>query len=119
MEATAIHASLMERRADEAERRLTRFRQLELLKRAGGGEHDGLITGVAEFGFFVRLDEFLVEGLVHVSNLADHYRYLAHRQELAGMRTGRRWHLGDRVAVRVLRLVPATGRLELEPAGQS
>jgi ribonuclease R len=107
----------MERRADDAERRLTRFRQLDLLKRRGVGESGGVITGVAEFGFFVRLDEFLVDGLVHVSSLADHYTFLRHRQELSGMRTGRRWRAGARVDVRIVRVDPATGRLELELAG--
>jgi len=117
MESLAVHCSFMERRADEAERRLTRFRQLDLLKRRMVGESGGVITSVTEFGVFVRLDEFLVDGLVHVSSMNDHYNYLRHRQELAGVRTGRRWRPGQRVDVRIVRVDPATGRLELELAG--
>lgn len=116
MESMATHASLMERRADEAERRLTRFRQLELLKKMQVAESGGVITSVTEFGMFVRLDEFLVDGLVHVASMADHYNFLRHRQELVGLRTGRRWRPGARVDVRVVRVDPATGRLELELA---
>jgi ribonuclease R len=119
MEAAASHASIMERRADDAERRLTRFRQLELLKRRAVGECGGVITSVVEFGIFVRLDEVLVDGLVHVSTMVDRYSFLRHRQELVGLRTGRRWRPGARVEVRILRVDPATGRLELELAGSS
>ncbi len=114
MESAATHASIMERRADEAERRLTRFRQLDLLKRSAVGEIGGVITSVVEFGMFVRLDEFLVDGLVHVTSMNDRYNYLRHRQELVGLRTGRRWRAGERVDVRIVRVEPATGRLELE-----
>ncbi|MHC4916205.1 MAG: ribonuclease R family protein [Planctomycetota bacterium] len=116
METLAQHCSDMERRAAEAERRLTRFRQMELLGRSGGGERSGVITGVTEFGLFVRIDDFFVEGLVHVASMSDRYRYLPRRQELQGQRTGRRWRLGDAVTVRVLRLDLTAGRVELELA---
>lgn len=118
LEAVAAHSSDMERRADEAERRLTRLRQFEFLGRSAEGEHQGVITGVMEFGFFVRLDRFLAEGLVHVESLADRYRYFRRRRELVGLRTGRRWKAGQRVAVRVLRLDLAAGELDLELAAE-
>jgi len=70
------------------------------------------ITGVTNFGLFVKIDDFFVEGLVHVSSMVD--RYLPRRQELMGQRTGRRWRLGDRVTVNILRLDLATARLDLE-----
>jgi ribonuclease R len=116
MDLLARHCSQMERRAAEAERRMTRFRQMELLERTGAVQHHGTISGVTDFGLFVRIDDFYLEGLVHVASMVDRYRYLPARQELVGARTGRRWRLGDRVAVRVSRLDLATGRLELELA---
>jgi ribonuclease R len=114
METLAAHCSQMERKAAEAERRLTRFRQLELLDRNKVAEHSGAVTGVTDFGLFVKLDDFFVEGLVHVASMVDRYRYLPRRQELVGTRTGRRWRRGNRVTVRISRLDLATGRLELE-----
>jgi ribonuclease R len=71
---------------------------------------------VAEFGFFVRLDRFLVDGLVHESSLNDRYRFNARRQELQGQRTGRRWRAGDRVTVRIVRLDMISAKLDLELA---
>ncbi len=116
MESLAQHCSDMERRAAEAERRVTRFRQMELLERSGTAEHSGVITGVTDFGLFVRIDGFFVEGLAHVASMSDRYRYLPRRQELQGQRTGRRWRLGDAVTVRVTRLDLTAGRVELEMA---
>jgi ribonuclease R len=114
MATLATHCSRMERNAAAAERRMTRFRQMELLSRQQHVEHAGLITGVAEFGLFVRLDDFYVDGLVHVTSMVDRYRYLPKRKELVGDRTGRRWRLGDRVTVRITNMDLATARLELE-----
>lgn len=116
MSMLATHCSLMERNAADAERRLTRFRQLDLLNRHIEGEHHGVIMSVAEFGFFVRLDRFLVDGLVHESSLNDRYRFNARRQELQGQRTGRRWRAGDRVTVRIVRLDMISAKLDLELA---
>jgi len=114
MELLATHCSRMERKAAEAERHLTRFRQMELLTSSKNAEHSGLVTGVTDFGLFVRIDDFYVEGLVHVAGMVDNYRYVSRRQELVGQRTGRRWRLGDRVTVRVVRVDMTTARLELE-----
>ncbi len=114
METLATHCSRRERNAAAAERRMTRFRQMELLSRQQHAEHPGLITGVAEFGLFVRLDDFYVDGLVHVTSMIDRYSYMPKRQELVGARTGRRWRLGDRVTVRIASMDLATARLDLE-----
>ncbi len=114
METLAAHCSRMERKAAEAERRLTRFRQMELLERNKTAEHSGTITGVTDFGLFVKIDDFFVEGLVHVSTITERCRYLPRRQELVASRSGQRWRLGDRVKVSITRMDMATARLELE-----
>ena len=55
-----------------------------------GDIHDGVITGVAKFGFFVELVDVFVEGLVHVSTLAgDYYQFDQESQMLVGERTGK------------------------------
>ncbi len=114
MEMLASHCSRMERNAAEAERRLTRFRQMELLERNLEAEHTGEIIKVTDFGLFVRLRDFYVEGLVLLSSMNDHYSYNSKRQELLGQRTGRRWRRGDIVEVRITELDSAMGRLDLE-----
>jgi ribonuclease R len=75
------------------------------MERHLGEEFDGTIAGVTSFGFFVLLDDFFVEGLVHVNGLQDDY-YEFHDEDyvLVGSRRGRRFRLGDRVRVEVARL---------------
>jgi len=99
----AQHASFTERRAEEAEREVVRWKQAEFMKERVGQEFSGHITGVLAFGLFVQLDEVFVEGLVHVSTLTDDfYRYEEEGHRLVGERTGRVFRLGDPVRVKVL-----------------
>jgi ribonuclease R len=71
------------------------------------------ISGVAGFGIFVALDQVYVEGMVHISELgSDYYHFDASRHQLMGERTRRRFRLGDRVQVRLVRADLETTRLD-------
>ena len=70
-----------------------------------GDEFDGYITGVAAFGLFVELVEHFVEGLVHISSMADdYYRYLESSHTLHGENTHKVYRLGDKVRVQLIRV---------------
>ena len=69
----ARHTSEMERRADDAERELLQWKKVRFMADKVGDEFEGYITGVAAFGLFIELIEHYVEGLVHVSSMADDY----------------------------------------------
>jgi len=70
-----------------------------------GDEFDGFITGVAAFGLFIELVEHFVEGLVHISSMADdYYRFLESTHTLRGENTQKTFRLGDRVRVQVVRV---------------
>ena len=70
-----------------------------------GETFDGTIASVTQFGLFVRLDEFYVEGLVHVTSLpSDYYHYEAEKHRLKGERTGTTYRLGDGLTVQVARV---------------
>ena len=70
-----------------------------------GDEFDGYITGVTAFGLFIELVEHFVEGMVHVSTMADdYYRFVERAHVLRGETTGRVYRLGDRVAVQVIKV---------------
>jgi ribonuclease R len=100
----ARHCSDMERRADEAERELLQWKKVRFMAGKIGDEYDGFIVGVAAFGLFVELIDHFVEGLVHISTMADdYYRFLDRTHSLRGEATGRIYRLGDRVSVQVLR----------------
>lgn len=86
----------------EAERASVKVMQVEYMKRHLGDELEGVISGVTSFGFFVEVDDLLVEGLVPVRDLGDDY-YLFDEKHYAlkGRSSGKSYRLGDRVRVRV------------------
>jgi ribonuclease R len=102
---TARHTSEMERRADEAERELLQWKKVRFMANKVGDEYSGYVTGVAPFGLFVELVEHYVEGLVHVSSMADdYYRFVEQEHVLRGEHTKKNYRLGDRVEVQVARV---------------
>jgi ribonuclease R len=96
------HCTRTERRADAAERELIRVKLLSHLEDRIGDSFHAVIVGVQDFGLFCRLAELPVEGLIHVTSLADDYYYLeSGTHTLVGRRSGRRHRLGDRALVRI------------------
>jgi ribonuclease R len=101
----ARHASEMERRADDAERELLQWKKVRFMADKVGDEFDGYITGVAPFGLFIELVEHYVEGLVHISSMADdYYRFVEQQHILRGENTKKVYRLGDKVGVQVVRV---------------
>ena len=101
----ARHTSQRERLADEAERELLQWRKVRFMADKVGDEFDGFVTGVTTFGLFVELIEHFVEGLVHISSMADdYYRFLESGHALRGENTQKVYRLGDRVRVQVIRV---------------
>jgi ribonuclease R len=99
------HTSEMERRADEAERELVQWKKVRFMADKVGDVFEGYITGVAPFGLFVELIEHYVEGMVHVTTMADdYYRYSEQAHTLFGENTRKKYRLGDKVSVQVIRV---------------
>jgi ribonuclease R len=102
---TGRHTSEMERRADEAERELLQWKKVRFMADKVGDEYEGYVTGVTQFGLFVELVEHYVEGLVHVSSMADdYYRFVEQLHILMGENTRKTYRLGDKVLVQVVRV---------------
>jgi ribonuclease R len=102
---TARHTSERERRADDAERELVQWKKVRFMADKVGDEFSGYITGVTAFGLFIELVEHFVEGLVHISTMADdYYRFVERAHILRGENTGKVYRLGDRVEVQVLKV---------------
>ncbi len=111
------HTSAMERRAQEAERELLQWKKVRFMADKIGEVYGGYITGVTAFGLFVQLSEHFVEGLVHVSTLADdYYRFDEQARVLFGERTKRVFRLGDAVRVQVVRVDMERRQIELAVA---
>lgn len=91
-----------EKLAEDAERDLAGLKKAEQMKERTGNIFEGLITGVQSYGFFVEIEDLLVEGLVHVSSLKDDwYEYRSRDSCLVGRKNQARYRLGDRVEVEV------------------
>ncbi|MDD6910710.1 ribonuclease R [Actinobacillus minor] len=94
--------SATERRADEATREVADWLKCEFMQDHLGEEFEGVISSVTGFGLFVKLNELLIDGLVHISTLEnDYYHYDAARQRLVGG-SGVIYRLGDPVKVKVI-----------------
>jgi ribonuclease R len=101
----ARHTSDRERRADDAERELVQWKKVRFMADKVGDEFEGYITGVTAFGLFIELIEHFVEGLVHVSTMADdYYRFQERAHVLRGENAGRIYRLGDKVSVQVIKV---------------
>ena len=110
----ARHTSEMERRADDAERELLQWKKVKFMADKVGDEFEGYVTGVAAFGLFIELIEHFVEGMVHVSTMADdYYRFLEGAHMLRGENTRKVYRLGDKVKVQVVRVNMEVRQIDL------
>jgi ribonuclease R len=104
MEQKCKHCSERERAAMDAERAANKYKQVEYMKEFLGEEFEGVISGVAAFGFWVETIEHKCEGMVSITSLAeyDEFRLIDTDYSLVGMRSGRRFRIGDKVRIKVV-----------------
>ncbi len=106
-----------ERRAEGAAWLVDAWLKCDFLQDRVGETMDGIIAGVTEFGLFVELEGYYVQGLLHVSNLgADYFQFNARSLALVGESSGRRFALGDKLRVVVIEIEPPQGRIDLQLA---
>ncbi len=97
----AVQCSVMERRADEAERETDKLKKCEYMSQHIGDIYQGVISGVTNWGLYVELPN-TVEGLVHINELqGDYFIFDEEHMELVGDLTGIRYKLGQKVCVKV------------------
>lgn len=120
MERLGTICSANERRAEEATREVEAILKCQFMEDKVGEAHEGVVTGVTNFGVFVQLDDIMVDGLVHVSSLDnDYYQFDAARLRLVGDRSGKTFSVGDRLAVVVQRVDLETRRIDFRLAEDS
>src|SRR6266487_738314 len=104
MEQKCKHCSERERAAMEAERAANKYKQVEYMQNFLGEEFEGVISGVASFGFWVETVEHKCEGLVSVNSLLDfdEFRHNESDYALVGQRSGRKFRMGDKVWIKVV-----------------
>lgn len=96
------HSSEMEKKAAEAERASTKYKQVEYLSDRIGEIFDGVITGVTEWGIYVEIIENKCEGMVRARDLKDDaYDYDEKNHQYKGRKYGKRYRLGDKLKIQV------------------
>jgi len=112
--AQAEHCWERERRAESAERELTKIKLLAYLSDRIGQEMDAVVTGVESYGLFAQGVELPAEGLIHVASLDDDfYTYERTAHALVGRRAGNVFRLGDLIRVKVYRVDLERRQLDL------
>ncbi len=112
------HTSNRERNAMDAEREMVDLKKAQFMMDKIGEEFGGFITSLANFGFFVELDSYFVEGLVKIASLADDdYYYYEKEYLIKGLRHGRKFRLGDNLRVKVVRINAFRSEIDFELVG--
>ena len=104
LEEKCKHCSERERAAMDCERNANKYKQVEYLGQYIGEEFDAVISGVSTFGFWAETVAHKCEGLVSIKDLSDHddFRLIETDYSLVGLRTGRKFRMGDGVRIKVI-----------------
>jgi len=109
------HTSERERHAMDAEREMVDLKKAQFMINKIGEEFAGFINSLANFGFFVELDDYFIEGLVKLSSLIDDdYDYYEKEYVIKGRRHGKKFRLGDNVRVKVARINAFRSEIDFE-----
>ena len=101
----AKHCSTTEKRAQEAEREIIKLKLLRHMEEHADKIMEGIITGIQEYGLFVQIDEFQLDGLVHIRTLTDDFYELDKKKlSLIGSRNGKVYSFGDIVNVKITKI---------------
>ena len=115
MVAIGEQCSMTERRADDATRDVVSWLKCQFMESHIGDVFEGVISGVANFGLFIQLNELHIDGLVHVANLdSDYYHFDEVNLTLTGESSGRKFGLGDGVTVRVAAVHTEDRKIDLQ-----
>ncbi len=108
------HSTLQEIKAEEAERELVSIKKAQYMEPFVGEEFAGKISSVLSFGFFVELPN-TIEGLVHISSIADDYYVFNDRNyTLTGNHGGRKFAIGDTVKVLLVKVDTNEAKIDFE-----
>jgi ribonuclease R len=112
--ATGEQASVTERRAESVAWGVEGWLKCDYVAERIGEDFDGVVMGVTEFGLFIELTGFYVQGLLHISELGqDYFRFDQTGLTLIGDRSGRRFGLGDELRVTLREVQAAVGKVDL------
>ena len=109
-----VRCSQVERKADNASRDVENWLKTYYMRDKIGEVFSGRVSGMANFGLFITLDDVYIDGMVHISDLGeDYFNYHPELMAIIGERSGLRFKLGDKVTVKVARADLEQSRIDL------
>ncbi len=100
----------------EAERDSIKLKQIQYMQQHHGKEFTGVIIRILNFGFFVHLPEYLIDGLIHVTSLDDDYYIVDdNNYSMVGQYTGKEYKLGQKIQVQLVRIDPNEHLIDFVP----
>ena len=117
LEQIAMVASDRERAAMKAERDISAYYAALFMAERVGERSPGTVSAVVEFGLFVSLGRWHVEGLVKAEDLGEGFVLDKEGHALVEPRSGRSYRVGDDVEVEVQAADPVRRRIDLTLVG--
>ncbi len=107
--------SRMERKAVDAERESTKYFQTLFVMDKIGQEFQGTVSGIAEFGMFVKMTENYCEGMIPINQIpGDRYYFDADSFTIIGSKTKKEYNIGDQVTVKIYEVSTRKRQIDLE-----
>lgn len=114
LQQVAEHISRTERRSVNAERDSQKYFQAYYLKDKTGEEHQGIITGVTDWGMYVEMVDLLCEGMVRLNSIeSDHFYFDEKSHAIIGNNSNTVYNLGDKVTVKIKAVSVAKKQVDL------
>jgi len=97
------HISRMERKAVEAERESNKYFQTVFVSDKKGQELEGKISGLTEYGIFVRMTSNYCEGMIPLHTLkGERFYFDAEKYVIVGSKSGKTFAFGDDIRVKIM-----------------
>lgn len=98
------YASMREQLATDAERESIKYKLVEFMQDYVGQEFDGTVSGLTEWGIYVEIEPTRIEGMVSLRDIRDDYLVFDQENFVTRAKaSGKVFHLGDKVRIRVLK----------------
>ncbi|MES2588448.1 MAG: ribonuclease R [Bacteroidota bacterium] len=107
--------SRMERKATECERESSKYFQVLFMQDKLGMVFEGTVSGLAEFGMFVKINENGCEGMIPMADLpGDRFAFEQDKYRIIGAKTKKEYNFGDQVEVQVMAIDLRKRQINLE-----
>jgi ribonuclease R len=98
------HSSEMEQLAMNAERTSTKYKAVEFMKDKIGQTFDAYISGLTDWGIFVEIQPYKIEGMILIRDIEDDFFYFDEDSyTLIAHYSDKKYTIGNKVRVKVVR----------------